>query len=120
MAQGVATRRGYEIDHAQTNQQLRVHKPPDIMKTTEHIRQKIAALVDEYATFALAPSPFNPGTTTVPPSGNVIGADELKNMVKASLDRWLTTVWIGVYPGLTHAMLDYKATRIETFLGVNF
>ncbi|NDC48943.1 MAG: lipopolysaccharide biosynthesis protein RfbH [Micrococcales bacterium] len=61
------------------------------MKTTEHIRQQIAALVDEYAAIALAPSPFRPGTSTVPPSGKVIGAAELKNMVEASLDGWLTT-----------------------------
>lgn len=61
------------------------------MKRTEHIRQQIAALVDEYAAIALAPSPFNPGTSLVPPSGKVIGAAELKNMVEASLDGWLTT-----------------------------
>lgn len=28
--------------------------------------------------------------------------------------------WIGVYPGLGEAELDYAATKIETFLGVNF
>jgi len=61
------------------------------MKRTEHIRQQIAALVDEYAAIALAPSSFNPGTSIVPPSGKVIGAAELKNMVEASLDGWLTT-----------------------------
>lgn len=30
------------------------------------------------------------------------------------------TFWIGVYPGLNEAMLDYVCDRIETFLGVNF
>ena len=30
------------------------------------------------------------------------------------------TFWIGLYPGLTEAMLDYAAGTIETFLGVNF
>ena len=30
------------------------------------------------------------------------------------------TFWIGVFPGLTEAMLDHAAGRIETFLGVNF
>ena len=30
------------------------------------------------------------------------------------------TFWIGVYPGLTESMLDFAATKIETFLGVNF
>ena len=28
--------------------------------------------------------------------------------------------WIGLYPGLTHEMLDYMVSKIETFLGLNF
>ena len=28
------------------------------------------------------------------------------------------TFWIGVYPGLSEAMLDHAATEIERFLGV--
>jgi hypothetical protein len=31
------------------------------------------------------------GASVVPPSGKVIGAQEMKNMVDASLDGWLTT-----------------------------
>jgi len=58
---------------------------------TQSIREQIAKLVDEYASLALAPQPFVPGTTVVPPSGKIIGAEELKNMVEASLDGWLTT-----------------------------
>jgi len=30
------------------------------------------------------------------------------------------TFWVGVYPGLTEAMLDHIAVSIETFVGVNF
>ncbi len=30
------------------------------------------------------------------------------------------TFWIGVFPGLSEAMLDHAASKIETFLGVNF
>ncbi len=30
------------------------------------------------------------------------------------------TFWIGVYPGLSEAMLAYACDRIETFLGINF
>ena len=55
------------------------------------LRQKIAALVDEYAALALSTKPFVSGTSVVPPSGKVIGAPELKNIVEASLDGWLTT-----------------------------
>jgi len=58
---------------------------------TTDIRQRIADLVDEYARVAHAPAPFLPGLTAVPPSGKVIGAQELKYMVEASLDGWLTT-----------------------------
>jgi len=55
------------------------------------LRDAIANLVDEYAAIALAPQPFLPGLTVVPPSGKVLGAEELKNMVEASLDGWLTS-----------------------------
>ena len=55
------------------------------------IRAQIAELVDHYAAIALAPHAFLPGASAVPPSGKVIGAEELKNMVEASLDGWLTT-----------------------------
>lgn len=56
----------------------------------DQIRQEILSLVDKYAA-ADAPATFLPSVTTVPPSGKVIGAPELKNMVEASLDGWLTT-----------------------------
>ncbi|MEO6016775.1 MAG: lipopolysaccharide biosynthesis protein RfbH, partial [Polaromonas sp.] len=58
---------------------------------TAALRTQIAALVEEYASIALAPDPFLPGVTAVPPSGKVLDASELKNMVEASLDGWLTT-----------------------------
>jgi CDP-6-deoxy-D-xylo-4-hexulose-3-dehydrase len=58
---------------------------------TQALREQIARLVDEYAALALAPQPFLPGLSVVPPSGKVMGAQELKNMVEASLDGWLTT-----------------------------
>jgi CDP-6-deoxy-D-xylo-4-hexulose-3-dehydrase len=58
---------------------------------TQALREQIAKLVEEYAAIALSPELFLPGATSVPPSGKVIGAEELKNMVEASLDGWLTT-----------------------------
>ena len=58
---------------------------------TQALREQIAKLVDEYAAIALAPQPFLPGLTVVPPSGKQLDAEELKNMVEASLDGWLTT-----------------------------
>ncbi|MBC7488798.1 MAG: DegT/DnrJ/EryC1/StrS family aminotransferase, partial [Glaciimonas sp.] len=58
---------------------------------TQTIRDQIAKLVDEYATLALATEPFFPGVTAIPPSGKLLDAKELKHMVEASLDGWLTT-----------------------------
>ena len=55
------------------------------------IREKISLLVEEYAAISLKPRIFMPGITPVPASGKLLGAEELKNMVDASLDGWLTT-----------------------------
>jgi CDP-6-deoxy-D-xylo-4-hexulose-3-dehydrase len=60
-------------------------------KAPDTIRREIAALVQQYADAVYLPQAFLPGQTVVPPSGKVIGAQELKNMVEASLDGWLTT-----------------------------
>jgi CDP-6-deoxy-D-xylo-4-hexulose-3-dehydrase len=59
--------------------------------TADALRAQIAQLVEEYAATALAPKPFVPGETVIPPSGKVIGGRELQLMVEASLDGWLTT-----------------------------
>ena len=55
------------------------------------LRRQIAELVDRYAALEYAPRAFVPGATPVPPSGKVLGAAELRNLVEASLDGWLTT-----------------------------
>jgi CDP-6-deoxy-D-xylo-4-hexulose-3-dehydrase len=60
-------------------------------KAPDAIRREIAALVQQYADAVYVPQVFLPGQTVVPQSGKVIGAQELKNMVEASLDGWLTT-----------------------------
>lgn len=61
------------------------------MDKSQQIRQQISQLVDEYAAIQYAPINFQPGATVLPPSGKVLDAAELKNMVEASLDGWLTT-----------------------------
>lgn len=73
------------------------------------IRRQIAALVETYASHALAPKPFKPGETLIPPSGKLIGAKELQFMVEASLDGWLTT-------GRFNAEFE---RRLAEFIGVN-
>jgi CDP-6-deoxy-D-xylo-4-hexulose-3-dehydrase len=54
------------------------------------LRQEILALVEAYTDIFLAPQPFIAGKTAVPPSGKLLGSKEIKNMVEASLDGWLT------------------------------
>ena len=61
------------------------------MLRKSQLRREIQRLVDEYAALEFAPRRFVPGTTPIPPSGKVLGAPELRNLVDASLDAWLTT-----------------------------
>ncbi|QDC96515.1 lipopolysaccharide biosynthesis protein RfbH [Candidatus Methylopumilus universalis] len=61
------------------------------MDELNQIRKKIALLVDDYAEIKYKAEPFVPGETIIPPSGKVLDGDELKNLVEASLDGWLTS-----------------------------
>lgn len=60
-------------------------------QTAQQLRQQIAELVGRYADLHMAPGPFVPGQSNVPPSGKVIGSGELQAMTDAVLDGWLTT-----------------------------
>jgi len=55
------------------------------------IKNNILNLVDNFSTINFKEKEFVPGVSDVPVSGKVIGALEIKNMVEASLDGWLTT-----------------------------
>ena len=79
-------------------------------KTPDSIRREIANLVQQYADIVYAPKAFLAGETPVPVSGKVIGATELKNMVEASLDGWLTT-------GRFNAIFE---ERLAKYLGVKY
>ena len=59
--------------------------------TLDKERQHILELVRAYAEKASAPPDFVSGTSAIPPSGKVLGAEEFVNLVDASLDGWLTT-----------------------------
>ncbi|MDA9364731.1 lipopolysaccharide biosynthesis protein RfbH [Flavobacteriaceae bacterium] len=76
----------------------------------ESLREEIAVLVTKYAKEQYKPKPFIAGTTLVPPSGKLLGEDELQNMVAASLDGWLTT-------GRFNAEFEKK---LAAFLGVKY
>jgi CDP-6-deoxy-D-xylo-4-hexulose-3-dehydrase len=76
----------------------------------ENLRNEIAGLVSKYAAINYAPTPFIPGETVVPPSGKLLGEEEMQNMVAASLDAWLTT-------GRFNAEFEKK---LAAFLGVKY
>ena len=57
----------------------------------ELIRKKIFELVSQYALIEFKNTTFIPGINSVPPSGKLIGEEEMQNMVSASLDGWLTS-----------------------------
>lgn len=76
------------------------------------MRQQIGTLVEQYAQLSLAPEAFVPGVTAVPPSGKLLGSEELRLMVEASLDGWLTAgrfntefeQRLGSYLGVKHVL----------------
>ena len=55
------------------------------------IKSAILSLVNDYSDINFKQKEFVPSASEVPVTGKVIGALELKNMVEASLDGWLTT-----------------------------
>jgi CDP-6-deoxy-D-xylo-4-hexulose-3-dehydrase len=60
-------------------------------KKLENLRSEIAGLVTKYSEEKYKPVAFVGGETVIPPSGKLMGEEELQNMVAASLDGWLTT-----------------------------
>ena len=78
--------------------------------TQEELRQQILGLVEQYAAISLAPKPFAPGSTVIPAAGKVLGAEEIQNMVEASLDGWLTTGRFN----------DAFEKKLAEFLGVKY
>ena len=51
--------------------------------TKGQIRQQILELVDEYAKHEFKDTIFVGGETVIPPSGKLLGASELRNLVDA-------------------------------------
>ena len=76
----------------------------------EKIRKQISALVESYAEIEFASKKFLPSETPIPPSGKLIGAEELQNMVSAALDGWLTTGRFN----------DQFEKELADFIGLNY
>ena len=77
--------------------------------TKDVIRKQILELVDKYAELEFAQKVFIPGETPIPPSGKLLGGEELKNLVEASLDGWLTAGRFN----------DAFEKKLAKFIGVN-
>jgi CDP-6-deoxy-D-xylo-4-hexulose-3-dehydrase len=82
----------------------------DLKRNPDQIRAEISELVKEYADLAFVEKEFQAGITTIPAAGKVVDAAEIKNMVDASLDGWLTT-------GRFNDMFEQ---RLAKFLGVKY
>ncbi len=113
------------------------------MSRADELRQDIQNLMTEDYREAFPQTAFQPGHSSVPVSGRVFDKDDLHSLVDSSLDFWLTTgrfaeqferafsrrvgvrearlvnsgsnnvFWVGVYPGLSEAMIDYIAASLH-------
>lgn len=83
------------------------------MSKSSELREQILALVQAFYEETYANETFVPGETAVPVSGRVFDGDEMRHLVDASLDFWLTTgryagqfeKEFAHYMGVRHAML---------------
>lgn len=73
-----------------------------------NIKNKINILIEEYANINKKKPAFIPGESPIPVSGKIIDENELKFMVDATLDGWLTT-------GRFNDLFEKK---LSTFLGI--
>ena len=76
----------------------------------DNLRSQISNLVAQYAKEQYKEKEFIPGETVIPPSGKLLGSEELQNMVDASLDGWLTTGRFN----------DQFEENLAAFLGVKY
>lgn len=67
--------------------------PPGLSQAEDEaslLRAQILTLVERYHELALGPKPFDPAKSPVPVSGKVTSPADLRHLVDASLDMWLT------------------------------
>jgi len=73
------------------NKTSTITAPTDLSKEEEELRREILDKVALFADYKYKQKEFSPGESHVPVSGKVLGGKELKYLVDASLDGWLTT-----------------------------
>jgi CDP-6-deoxy-D-xylo-4-hexulose-3-dehydrase len=74
----------------------------------EDLKEKILKLVRQYGEINADNKPFEKGKSVIPPSGKIIGGNELMMMTEAVLDGWLTTGRFN----------DQFETKLAHYLGV--
>lgn len=79
------------------------------MEKVDKLTEEILDKVEEFYRVAHSPKPFRPGQTKIPYAGRVFDEREIKAMVKAVLDFWLT---LGPYA-------DEFQGKLKSFLGVS-
>ncbi len=62
-----------------------------MLNEADELRAQILALTETYFERQFAAKPFFPGSSPVPVAGKVLDAEDIRNLVDASLDGWLTT-----------------------------
>ena len=77
---------------------------------TEELRRNIAKLLNECRSTSDEEPQFLPGTTKIPASGKLIGAEEKLLMIEAALDGWLTAGRFN----------DQFESSLAKFLGVKY
>jgi len=61
------------------------------MSEINALKEQILELVGAYSKLHFSEQQFIPGETPIPPSGKLIGEEEIRNLVESSLDGWLTS-----------------------------
>jgi hypothetical protein len=59
--------------------------------STDELRRQILELVERHAGEVQSAPAFRPGISAIPAAGKVIGGSEIRHMVDAALDGWLTS-----------------------------
>ena len=59
--------------------------------STDELRRQILELVERHACEAQSAPAFRPGISAIPAAGKVIGGSEIRHLVDAALDGWLTS-----------------------------
>ena len=68
-----------------------LHYDRQMSERSRELREQILQLAEKYFEEEFGPKPFFPGQSAVPVAGKVLDAADLRNLIDASLDCWLTT-----------------------------